>query len=156
MIKVSIPGLGDFNYKYIVLDYNGTIALDGHLIDLVPEKLNQLAENLQVYIMTADTFGIAAVDCKKINGELRVLKSPVGADEKEKFIASLGAENVVAIGNGTNDSKMLLRAGLGIAVIGPEGASAKALQGADIVVADIIAGLELLLQPKRLVATLRG
>lgn len=156
MINVTIPGVGEFLFKYIVLDYNGTIALDGHLLDQVQEKLNQIAENLKVYIVTADTFGIAAVDCEKINGELVILKSPIGADEKEKFIESLGAEYVVAVGNGNNDRKMLLRAGLGIGVIGHEGASMKTLQAADIVVHSVIEGLELLLNPKRLVATLRG
>lgn len=51
---------------------------------------------------------------------------------------------------------MLKKAVLGIAVIGYEGASVKALNAADIVVKDINEGLGLLQNPKRLKATLRG
>jgi len=59
------------------------------------------------------------------------------------------------MGNGANDRLMLAKAALGIVVLGSEGTSVQALQNADIAVKDINEGLELLLQPKRLVATLR-
>lgn len=125
MISVEIPGKGPLNLKHIVLDYNGTMACDGSLIPGVKERLNQLSKDVSVYIMTADTFGKASTECKEINGKLHILTLPVGAEEKEKFVESLGAENVVAVGNGTNDNLMLMRAALGIAVLGPEGASVK-------------------------------
>ena len=32
MIKVSIPGFKSLSLKYLVLDYNGTIAIDGALV----------------------------------------------------------------------------------------------------------------------------
>lgn len=67
----------------------------------------------------------------------------------------MGSGNVVAIGNGSNDGLMLAKAALGIIVLGPEGAAVKALQQADVLVKDINDGLDLLLYPKRLVATLR-
>jgi soluble P-type ATPase len=50
---------------------------------------------------------------------------------------------------------MLERAALGIAIIGPEGASVLTLSKADIAAPDIRAALELLLFPRRLIATLR-
>ncbi|OPZ75388.1 MAG: hypothetical protein BWY80_00175 [Firmicutes bacterium ADurb.Bin456] len=75
--------------------------------------------------------------------------------EKGEYVRTLGPESVIAMGNGTNDALMLERSALGIAVVGPEGASTAALQKADLVVASIISGLDLLLNPKRLVATLR-
>ncbi|MGC8790802.1 MAG: HAD hydrolase family protein, partial [Desulfurella sp.] len=68
---------------------------------------------------------------------------------------SIGLSNLVAIGNGKNDSLMLKYAKLGICVIGKEGANIEALQNSDIVVCDIVSALELLLYPKRLIATLR-
>lgn len=156
MISVDIPGYGHLNLNHIVLDYNGTMACDGVLIKEVKEKLNILAQDLKVYILTADTFGKAAAQCKGINGELKILSRPVGTQEKEKFVETLGAEGVVAVGNGTNDSLMLARAALGIVILGPEGASAKSMLSADVMVRDICDGLDLLLNPKRLIATLRG
>lgn len=63
---------------------------------------------------------------------------------------------MVAVGNGMNDRLMLRTAALGILVLGNEGTSVQALSSADIVVKDILDGLDLLLNPKRIIATLRG
>lgn len=155
MIIVDIPGKGRLNLKHIVLDYNGTMAKDGILLPGVEEKLNLLGESVEVHILTADTFGKCQSECKGIKGSVRILSQPVGGEEKKAFVENLGAENVVAVGNGTNDSLMLARAALGIVVLGPEGASVQALKNADVVVKDINEGLELLLHPRRLTATLR-
>jgi soluble P-type ATPase len=62
---------------------------------------------------------------------------------------------VVAIGNGANDAAMLSTAALGIAVLGPEGTARESIEAADVVVTSIEIGLDLLLNPRRLVATLR-
>jgi soluble P-type ATPase len=156
MITVNIPGRGTCNYRHIVLDFNGTMACDGILIAGVEEKLNLLAEQLEVHILTADTFGLCRSSCTGIKGNIQILSSEIGAREKENYIEALGAENVIAVGNGANDALMLQRSALGIAVIGPECASARALEAADVIARDINAALEMLLNPKRLTATLRG
>lgn len=155
MITIDIPGREVLFLKNIVLDFNGTIALDGSLIPGVQEKLNILAETLDIYILTADTFGTVLSACSSINGKVTVLKDPIGSAEKLKFIEGLGCRETAAIGNGCNDMLMLEGAVLGIAVTGPEGASARALMAADVVVKDINDGLDLFLNHKRLVATLR-
>jgi soluble P-type ATPase len=59
------------------------------------------------------------------------------------------------VGNGANDVDMLAEAALGIAVLGSEGLAVPALIAADVLAASIDEALELLLNPKRLVATLR-
>ncbi|MDD2554138.1 MAG: ATPase P [Desulfotomaculaceae bacterium] len=155
MLTVTIPGEGTLELKHIVLDYNGTMACNGNLIPGVEERLNLLAEQLQVHIITADTFGICKASCRGINGCISILSSEPGAPEKEKYVETLGAENVISIGNGSNDALMLSRSALGITIIGPEGTSAKALQAADIIARDINTALDMLLNPKKLVATLR-
>jgi soluble P-type ATPase len=155
LIKIDIPGIGTLSLQHLVLDYNGTIAFDGSLIEGVEEKLNQLAERLNIYIITADTFGTVGQKCGNIKGKINVLTSSNGTLEKGEFIDSLGAENVVAIGNGMNDSLMLEKAALGIIVIGGEGAALKAVDRADIVVKDIHDALGLLLNKIRIKATLR-
>lgn len=58
--------------------------------------------------------------------------------------------------NGRNDHRMLEAAALGVAVLQGEGASVEALMAADVVVPDILAALNLLLLPQRLIATLRS
>lgn len=156
MIHAHIPGKNDLNLKYMVLDYNGTMACDGALIPGVEEKLNKLSEQLEIHIITADTFGTCRKACGGIKGSVQVLTEPIGGPEKEAFVRSLGADSVVAVGNGANDSLMLGASALGILVIGSEGAASKALLSADIVVNSINDGLELLLNPRRLIATLRG
>ena len=67
----------------------------------------------------------------------------------------LGAGSVVAFGNGNNDRRMLKIAKIGIAVSEGEGCSVDALMAANIHVRSAIDGLDLLLNPKRLKATLR-
>ena len=155
MIEISIPGRETLSIKYLVLDYNGTIALDGDMPDHIRERINLLAERLNVYIITADTHGRCAKGCQGLNAKLHILSRPMGGPEKRDFVDELGAEYVAAVGNGANDALMLESAGLGIAVIGPEGAAVKAVLGADIVVTNILNAFDLLLLPKRLVATLR-
>ncbi len=155
MISFDIPGKGTISLNHIVLDFNGTIACDGVLIDGVKERLNKLAEQMEVHIVTADTFGSCRERCKGIKSNIHILTAETGGPEKLEFIESLAAENVAAVGNGVNDTLMLKAAALGIVVIGPEGASAKALREANVIVKDINDGLDLLLNPKRLIATLR-
>lgn len=156
MIKVDIPGRGTVCYSHIVLDFNGTMACDGILIPGVEEKLNLLADHLEVHIVTADTFGLCRTSCQGIKGSIKILTSAAGAPEKEKFVEELGAAGVIAVGNGANDALMLAGSALGIVITGPEGTSAKALQAADVVSRDINVALDMLLNSKRLVATLRA
>ncbi|MGB9911871.1 MAG: HAD hydrolase family protein, partial [Candidatus Kapaibacteriota bacterium] len=74
---------------------------------------------------------------------------------KAEFVEILGPDATVSIGNGSNDAKMLKVSSLGIAVIGKEGASNKALQNADIICNSIEDALTMLLNPELIVATLR-
>ncbi len=76
--------------------------------------------------------------------------------EKKGGTACLGSHSVVAIGNGANDAWMLRQAALGIAVMGGEGLAVKCLSAADIVLPGIEAALDLLIYPRRLLATLRA
>jgi soluble P-type ATPase len=68
----------------------------------------------------------------------------------------LGSDSVVAVGNGANDAGMLQLAAIGIAVLTDEGVAISTLRAADVLVTNPVHAIELLLLPKRLVATLRG
>lgn len=138
-----------------MLDVNGTLALDGVLVDGVAERLAALREHLDVRLLTADTHGRQASIDAQLGLTANRLAPGQEREQKDAYVEQLGAAQTVAIGNGNNDAGMLETAGLGIAVMGGEGLSVAAMQTADIVVASILDGLDLLLNPKRLIATLR-
>lgn len=151
-----IPGFGRLELTDAVCDYNGTLAADGLLIDGVHERIQRLSSELRVHVVTADTFGSAATQLQRLPCALVILDAENQAEAKRDFVQSLSAAHVVAIGNGRNDRMMLEAAALGIAVCGAEGAAAHVLQAGDIVVGRIVDALDLLLYPKRLMATLRA
>jgi len=144
-----------FYINYLVLDFNGTIAKDGKVINDVVPLLNRIAKLIKVYVITADTFGTSEKECQPINCEIKVISGSSVGEQKLAFIKDIGASNTVAVGNGQNDCAMLQEAVLGIAIIGPEGACGKTITSADIVVHNIIDGLNLLLNSKRITATIR-
>ncbi len=155
MIEFEIPGLKKFTLENLVLDYNGTLANDGELLQSVKELLGALSAHLKIYVVTADTFGKVNNFKSMLNCELHILPAEDQVKLKADFVEILGADKTIAIGNGTNDSKMLKISALGIAVIGKEGASIKAIQNADIVCNSIVDALTLLLNPQKIIATLR-
>src|SRR5690242_2384546 len=128
MLTLDIPGRGALNVERVVLDVNGTIAEDGHLIPGVKDRLARLRRTLEVILLTADTHGRqAAIDSELEMEALRLQPGTPEDGQKAAAIARLGAGSTDAIGNGTNDALMLQAAALGVAVIGPEGASVAAL-----------------------------
>ena len=155
MIKISIPGGDDLQLHHLVLDMNGTITTNGQLIKGVPERVARLKDGLRVYLLTADTFGTGAQAAGELGIEMVTVSSGNGTTDKANFIAALDPPGAAAIGNGNNDVAMFKEAKLCIAVIGREGCCASALLNADVVVNDINDALDLLLNPLRLIATLR-
>ncbi|HOP31052.1 MAG TPA: ATPase P [Spirochaetota bacterium] len=156
MIEIDIPGIRKIYAEHLVLDYNGTVAEDGKLIPGVAGILNRISENLEIHVITADTFGNSASELSGIKCTLDIIGKGDQQKQKLDFIESLGPEKVISVGNGFNDLLMLKESALGITVIQKEGAAAKTLAAADIVVTSIIDALELMLNPLRLAATLRG
>ena len=155
MIRVSIPGREDLELHHLVLDMNGTLTTDGLLPDGVTQLIEQLRGKINIYLLTADTFGTGSRVARELGIKMFTVSSDHGTIDKANFIAALNPARTVAIGNGNNDLEMLKQADLSIAVIGQEGCSVAALLHADIAVTNIIDALNLLLYPLRLRATLR-
>jgi len=154
-LRISIPDRGELELKAAVFDYNGTLADGGRLVEGVQDRLIMLSRTLDIYVITADTFGTVRQTLAGLPVQVVVLDVEPGGPAKEKFVHSLGASVVAAFGNGANDALMLKAAGLGVVVLGDEGAAAETLLNADIAVSTITRGIDLLLDPRRLVATLR-
>jgi soluble P-type ATPase len=91
-----------------------------------------------------------------MDGRLVILPPGNQAATKADYVRQLGGQATVTIGNGRNDRMMLEQAALGIAVLGEEGTATAAILAADVVVRDVFSALELLRNPRRLVATLRS
>lgn len=153
MLTIDLRGGGSFELDHLVLDINGTLTDHGTLIEGVAERLGLLADVLEIHVFTADTFGTA----EGLARQLAVATVTTIADGAEKAarVEALGADRVVAIGNGRNDEAMLRAARLGIAVLGTEGAATATLLAADVACASVTDALDLLLDERAITATLR-
>lgn len=155
MIELSVPGRGTIKLAHLVCDVNGTLAFDGKLVDGVSRSIRLLRDRLEVHLITADTHGAQRHIDFQLDLTAQILQPGNEAEQKAAFVRSLGSESVVAVGQGANDALMLREAVIGICILSREGAAVDTLTAADIVVPDILAGLELLEKPLRLIATLR-
>ena len=159
MIELNIPGREILQLHHLVCDVNGTLALDGRLLEGLPKALNALRDRLTLHLLTADTHGRQEVIDQQLG--LRAVRVRSGleagpeAEQKAEYVRALSAELVVAIGQGANDAEMLKAAGLGICVLSKEGAAVETLLSADLVVPGIFDALDLLDKPLRIVASLR-
>ncbi len=155
MIEMNIPGRGDLQLEYLVSDVNGTLAVDGQLMEGLPRLIKGLRDRLEIHLLTADTHGKQVVIDQQLGLKAVRIQPGDEAAQKAEYVRQLGAEHVVAIGQGANDAAMLRTAALGICVFSVEGVAVETLLAADLVVADIYAALELLEKPLRIVASLR-
>ena len=152
MRTIDVPGAGSIRLANLVLDVNGTLTDRGTLIPGVADRLSRLANDLELHLLTADTFGTAG----RVATELGLTVTPVSnGQQKAELVESLGADATAAVGNGRNDEAMLRAARLGIAVIGPEGAATATLMAAAVVCRSVLDALDLLLDERALAATLR-
>lgn len=155
MLTIEIPGFGDVHIGHLVTDFTGTLSVDGTLLPGVADLLSEVGHKLTVHVLTADTFQKAHSALEGVDCRLTVLSGASIDRQKEEYVQNLGPEQVVAIGNGANDRLMLKTARIGISVIEGEGCAFDAVSNADVIVRSIHDGLALVINPKRLVATLR-
>lgn len=155
MIELTIPGRGPLQLEHLVTDVNGTLALDGILIDGIAKRIAALRDRLEFHMLTADTHGRQVVIDDLLNLKATRIQPGNEATAKAKFIRELGSEKVVAIGQGANDAEMLKTAALGMCVMSKEGLAVETLISADLLVPDIFAALDLLDKPLRIIASLR-
>ena len=151
-LAIPIPGADRLRLQHLLLDFNGTIAFDGRLIEGVAPRLSALADILVIEVLTGDTYGTARQALAGAAVRHRVVAT--GSDKTARARELLDA-GVAAIGNGRNDVAMLRTVTLAVAVLGPEGAHAQALAAAHLVAPSIVAALDLFVHPQRLVAGLR-
>jgi len=153
MIRIDIPLRGIVELQHAVFDVNGTLAVDGKPIPGVTDRLKALGEHLSLHVLTAGTHGNIAELERVLGFPLHMIR--IG-EEKVHYVEQLGPASVIAFGNGMNDVGMLRLAAIGVAVLAGEGVAIGALQAADVLALGPVDAIDLVLNPKRLVATLRG
>lgn len=155
MIQLEIPGFRALALEHLVLDFNGTLALDGRLLDGIVPRLEALTKDLALHVVTGDSHGSAMTQLQGLPLKLTMLTPEHQAEAKQAYVQGLGPDRTVSIGNGRNDRLMLAASVLGIAVTGAEGTAIEALTAAHLFVPGIQDALDLLRFPRRLLATLR-
>lgn len=156
MLEVEIPGGEALRLAHLVLDFNGTLACGGTLLPGVAERLEALSRALEVHVVTADTFGTVREALRSLPCSVVVLPREGQAEAKAALVDRLGPEGCACVGNGRNDRLMLRRAALGIAVVQAEGAAVETVLAGRVVATNVVDALDLLVDPRRLVATLRS
>lgn len=156
MLIYEIPGRDNIEVQNIVFDYNGTIAVNGKLINGAMELINKLSEYVNIYILTADTYGTVEKECIGINGKVLTFPKENAGQSKKEIVKDLGGERTICLGNGFNDIPMFEESVLSLAIIEEEGTSGKLLAKADIVTRSIFEALTILLNRNMIKATLRN
>lgn len=155
MIQIQIPGSHDLRIEHVLLDFNGTIAIDGRLIAGVKEKINQHSDRLVFHVITADTFGSVRKELENVRCTLHIIPEGNQAAAKLAYLRELNPHRTIGVGNGANDGQMLKEAILGIAVLGQEGVATKTLAASDLLISNILDLFAYFEKPNRLVASLR-
>lgn len=152
---IEIPNFKTLDIQHIICDYNGTIAKDGMVLPEIKALFERLSKVYTLHVITADTFGSVHTQLEGYDVNIKVLSTDYHTEEKAAYVTQLGKDTCVAIGNGNNDAAMLSLASIGIAVMGDEGCAKDALMGSDVICKNIDEAFSLIIQSKRLIATLR-
>src|SRR5690554_6414621 len=156
MIEITIPGRVKMVIENIVFDFNGTLAVDGKVSETIREKIMEINEFLNVFILTADIYGSVYKQCKNLGVSIKTFARENTGIEKRKIVEQIGYLNTITIGNGVNDIPMMKDSILSIGVIGKEGACGKLLTSSDIIANDIMDVFDMINNKDRISATLRG
>ena len=154
MIPIERPGLDPLEIESILLDFDGTLAIDRRVHPKTKDKINLLSKRTHIYVLTTQKKELIEERLRKVKAEIIYLAEGDSSKRKLDLLRQFGPSRCVAIGNGVDDAAMIEEAGIGICVIGKEGVSGEAMKNADLVFADILHALDFLLKPLRQKATL--
>ncbi|RXJ97444.1 ATPase P [Malaciobacter molluscorum] len=155
-MKIDIPNKESFELKNIVFDYNGTIAIDGKIIDGVSKNIDELSNLFDFYVITADTYGSVENELKNTNCKVITISKDKQDEKKLQFIKKINPKTVLSVGNGRNDKLMLKESIIGISILQDEGLCTQTLLSSDILVNSIFDVFSFLKDKNRLIATLRN
>lgn len=156
MILLQRPGREPLEIESLLIDFEGTLAIDRRVHPKTKDKLSLLSKRLKIYVLSKEPKEIVETALRKVKAELVCVREGESSQEKMTWLQRLGPERTVAIGQGWDDVEMIEQSAFGICVLGKEGTAAKAIEKADLVVTNILDALDFLLKPLRQRATLSG
>ncbi len=154
MITIDRPGKEPLELEYVLIDFEGTLASDRRVHPKAKDKINLLSKRASVLIFVKGEREVVEEALKKVKAEIIYLSEGQSSARKLERLRQSGEHRTVAIGNGADDASFLEKAGLGICVVGKEGASGEALRNSDLVFTSVLDALDFLLKPLRQKATL--
>jgi len=154
MISIQRPGMENLDIHFILIDFEGTLAMDGRVHPKAKDKVNLLSKRATIYILTKSNREKVEETLRKMKAEILYVAEGDSSQQKLNVLQRLGPHQTAVIGNGLDDGQIMEQAGLGMCVIGKEGSSAEAMAKADLVVTHVLDALDFLLKPLRQRATL--
>jgi soluble P-type ATPase len=149
MISIQRPGMESLDIHFVLIDFEGTLAMDGRVHPKAKDKVNLLSKRVTITILTKSNREKVEETLRKMRAEILYVTEGDSSQQKLNALQRLGAHQTAVIGNGLDDVRILEQAGLGMCVIGKEGASAEAMAKADLVVTHVLDALDFLLKPLR-------
>ena len=154
MISIQRPGMESLDIHFVLIDFEGTLAMDGRVHPKAKDKVNLLSKRATITILTKSNREKVEETLKKMKVEILYVTEEDSSQQKLNVLQRLGPHQTAVIGNGLDDVRIMEQAGLGLCVIGKEGSSAEAMVKADLVVTNVLDALDFLLKPLRQRATL--
>ncbi len=154
MILIERPGQEPLEIDHLLIDFEGTLAMDRRVHPKAKDKINLLSKRLKIYIFVKEEKERAEEVLKKVKAEIIFLNKGEASKQKLELIQSLGSFRTAVIGNGIDDLSIIKEAALGMVILGKEGTSGALIQIANLVFTDVIDALDFLLKPLRQRATL--
>ncbi len=154
MISIQRSGMENLDIHYVLIDFEGTLAMDSRVHPKAKEKVNLLSKRATIYILTKSNREKVEKSLRKMKVDIVYVTEGDASQQKLNVLQRLGPHLTAVIGNGLDDLQMMDQAGLGMCVIGKEGSSAEAVAKADLVVTNVLDALDFLLKPLRQRATL--
>jgi soluble P-type ATPase len=154
MISIQRPGMESLDIHFVLIDFEGTLAMDGRVHPKAKDKVNLLSKRAAITILTKSNREKVEETLTKMKVEILSVTEGDSSQQKLNILQRLGPHQTAVIGNGLDDVRIMEQAGLGMCVIGKEGSSAEAMAKADLVVTNVLDALDFLLKPLRQRATL--
>ncbi len=149
MISIQRPGMESLDIYFVLIDFEGTLAMDGRVHPKAKDKVNLLSKRATITILTKSNREKVVETLRKMKAEILYVTEGDSSQQKLNVLQRLGPHQTAVIGNGLDDVRIMEQAGLGMCVIGKEGASAEAMAKADLVVTHVLDALDFLLKPLR-------
>jgi soluble P-type ATPase len=149
MISIQRPGMESLDIHFVLIDFEGTLAMDGRVHPKAKDKVNLLSKRATITILTKSNREKVVETLRKMKAEILYVTEGDSSQQKLNVLQRLGPHQTAVIGNGLDDVRIMEQAGLGMCVIGKEGASAEAMAKADLVVTHVLDALDFLLKPLR-------